>query len=74
MLVMRWVHDLESFNKLSVKDQQDVIGRTKPDSIELSDKEKPKTAHIARVSVEVKGAELENSGRASLTVVSASTV
>ena len=59
VLVMRWVHDLDSFNKLSIKDQQDVIGRTKPDSLELSAQEKPKTAHIARVSMEVNGAELE---------------
>ncbi len=59
VLAMRWVHDLDSFNKLTIKDQQDVIGRTKPDSIELSDEVKPKTAHIARVSVEVFGSEIE---------------
>jgi len=59
VIAMRWVHDLTSFNKLTIKEQQDVIGRTKPDSIELSDKEKPHTAHIARVTVEVDGKEIE---------------
>jgi putative iron-dependent peroxidase len=34
---MRWVHDLVAFDQLSVNDQQRVIGRTKADSIELSE-------------------------------------
>jgi putative iron-dependent peroxidase len=53
------VHDLDAFNQLSVADQERVIGRTKADSLELSDAEKPPTAHIARVTVESGGAELE---------------
>lgn len=36
-----------------------MIGRTKPDSVEMSDDRKPKKAHIARVSVEVDGSEIE---------------
>ena len=36
-----------------------MIGRTKADSLELSDSEKPPTAHIARVTIESGGAELE---------------
>ena len=36
-----------------------MIGRTKADSIELSDDEKPPTAHIARVTIEEDGEELE---------------
>ncbi len=59
VLAMRWVHDLDAFNELSVLDQQRVIGRTKVDSLELSDAEKPQTAHIARVTIESGGAELE---------------
>ena len=46
-------------NQLSVEEQQRVIGRTKADSIELSDSEKPPTAHIARVEMTVDGEELE---------------
>jgi len=59
VLTMRWVHDLVAFDQLSVNDQQQVIGRTKADSIELSDAEKPATAHIARVEMTVDGEELE---------------
>ncbi len=59
VLVMRWVHDLEAFNQLAVEEQQHVIGRTKPDSVELSEAAKPPTAHIARVTIEVGGEELK---------------
>ena len=59
VLAMRWVHDLDAFHQLSVTEQERVFGRTKVDSIELSDAEKPPTAHIERVSVEADGVELE---------------
>ena len=59
VLVMRWVHDLEAFHALPVEDQERVFGRTKPDSIELADEEKPPTAHIARVEMEIDGVELQ---------------
>jgi putative iron-dependent peroxidase len=59
VLVQRWVHDLDAFNRLTVPEQERVIGRTKPDSVELSDESKPETAHIARVTVEVDGTELQ---------------
>ncbi len=59
VLAMRWVHDLVAFNQLSVEDQQRVIGRTKAESIELQDSEKPSTAHIARVETTVDDQELE---------------
>ena len=57
---MRWVHDLAAFHALAQPEQEDVFGRTKPDSIELDDDVKPPTAHIARVVVEDEnGDELE---------------
>ena len=59
VLVMRWVHNLDAFGALSDDEQQDVIGRTKPDSEELDDDVKPPTAHIARVVIEEDGEELE---------------
>jgi putative iron-dependent peroxidase len=59
VLAMRWVHDLDAFHRLPVKEQERVIGRTKTGSVELSDAEKPPDAHIARVEVEVNGEELE---------------
>ncbi len=59
VLTMRWVHDLAAFNRLSVTEQQRVFGRRKADSVELSDAEKPPTAHIARVEITEAGEELE---------------
>jgi porphyrinogen peroxidase len=59
VIAMRWVHDLAAFERLSVADQERVIGRTKTDSLELSEAEKPPTAHIARVEMTVGGAEME---------------
>jgi putative iron-dependent peroxidase len=52
VLVMRWIHDLARFETLPVSEQERVFGRTKSDSVEFSDEEKPATAHIARVEIE----------------------
>ena len=51
VLAQKWVHDLGTFHAQSVAEQEGVIGRTKPDSIEMGDDEKPPTAHIARVEI-----------------------
>jgi putative iron-dependent peroxidase len=52
VLVMRWIHDLPKFEALPQAEQERVFGRTKIDSVELSDEQKPATAHIARVEIE----------------------
>jgi putative iron-dependent peroxidase len=52
VLAMRWVHNLDAFDALPVREQEDVFGRTKADSSELEDDVKPSTAHIARVEIE----------------------
>jgi putative iron-dependent peroxidase len=57
VLTMQWVHDLAAFDALPVPEQQDVFGRTKPDSVELADK--PPTAHISRVVIEEPGPDGE---------------
>ncbi len=59
VITMRLVHDLGAFICLSVEEQERVVGRTKVDSVELSEKQKPPTAHIARVETSVGGEELE---------------
>jgi porphyrinogen peroxidase len=59
VLTIRWVHDLAAFNRLSVEEQERVFGRTKADSVELIDADKPPTAHIARVEITQAGEELE---------------
>ena len=51
VLAMRWVHNLDQFEALTVPEQEAVIGRTKPDSVELDTAHKPQTAHISRVEL-----------------------
>ncbi len=59
VLAMTYEHDLLRFHALPIAEQEAVIGRTKPDSVELDEATKPPSAHIARVVIEDDGAELE---------------
>jgi putative iron-dependent peroxidase len=59
VLVMRWVHDLAAFHALLTTEQEQVIGRTKRDSIELTADQMPLNAHIARTQVTVDDEELQ---------------
>ena len=59
VFTQRYRHHLEPWSRLDVKEQEKIIGRTKPDSVELPDDEKPATAHIRRVVIEENGEELE---------------
>lgn len=59
VFTQRYVLDRAKWQKLDVKWQEGVIGRTKQHSRELSDAMKPPTAHIARVVIEEDGEELE---------------
>ncbi len=59
VFTQRWVHDLAKWGRLSVAEQEDVIGRRKPDSEELPDDIKPDTSHAARSNIEVDGEELK---------------
>ena len=51
----KWVHDLESFQKLPVAMQEKVIGRTKQDSVELEGDAMPDDSHVSRVDAKVDG-------------------
>jgi putative iron-dependent peroxidase len=57
--VQRYVHDLERWRRLGDREQEQIIGRTKRGSVELSKAKKPQTAHISRVVIERDGAELQ---------------
>ncbi len=59
IIAQRYVHHLERWNTMPQQEQEGVIGRSKPDSVELDDGVKPPTAHIARVVIEEDGEELE---------------
>lgn len=47
VLAQRWIHDLDAFAALPTTEQEQVIGRTKPDSVELEDL--PANSHLGRV-------------------------
>ncbi|MCE2525500.1 MAG: Dyp-type peroxidase [Acidimicrobiia bacterium] len=47
VLAQRWIHDLDAFAGLPTTEQEQVIGRTKPDSVELE--ELPANSHLGRV-------------------------
>lgn len=55
VLGQKWVHDLESFNKLDIPDQERVFGRTKPDSIELEGDAQPPWSHVSRTDLKIDG-------------------
>ena len=60
IFAQRYVHDLAKWQQLKVDTQEQVIGRTKLESIELDDEVKPENAHVARTVVEdADGEEME---------------
>ncbi|TCH63328.1 Dyp-type peroxidase [Acinetobacter sp. ANC 4862] len=60
VFAQRYAHNLAKWKQLKVDAQENVIGRTKLESIELDDEVKPKNAHIARVVIEDdEGEEME---------------
>src|SRR5690606_29133023 len=60
IFAQRYAHDLEKWKKLKVDTQEQVMGRSKLESIELEDEVKPADAHVARTVVEdEEGEEME---------------
>ncbi|MGR5130169.1 Dyp-type peroxidase [Photobacterium swingsii] len=57
VMVQRFVHNLPAWNRLNVAAQEKVIGRTKPDSIELEDV--PAQSHVGRVDIKEEGKGLK---------------
>jgi putative iron-dependent peroxidase len=50
LLLQKWVHDAPAWEALTVAHQAAVMGRSKPDSIELADR--PTDSHVARTDQE----------------------
>ena len=59
MLTQKWLHDLAAFNNLSQDQQEKIIGRTKPDSIELEGDAMPADSHVSRTDVKVDGTAMK---------------
>jgi porphyrinogen peroxidase len=47
VIVQKYVHDMSSWNALTIEDQEKVIGRSKLDDIEMPDDIKPSNSHVA---------------------------
>ena len=59
VIVQKYLHNMKAWNALSVEAQENIIGRRKLSDIELSDAEKPPSAHNALTVVEENGKELK---------------
>ncbi|BDU38101.1 Dyp-type peroxidase [Vibrio nigripulchritudo] len=57
VMVQRFVHNLPAWNRLNVSAQEKVVGRTKPDSIELDNV--PAASHVGRVDIKEEGKGLK---------------
>ena len=59
VIVQKYLHDMKAWNSLPVEAQESIIGRRKLSDIELSDAEKPISAHNALTVIEENGKQLE---------------
>jgi len=59
VIIQKYLHDLDAWNRLPVEEQEKIIGRTKLDDIELPDDVKPSSAHNALTTIEVDGDEIK---------------
>ena len=51
VIVQKYVHDMGSWNAISVEEQERVIGRTKLSDIEMDDETKPSNSHVALTTI-----------------------
>src|ERR1700677_4667416 len=59
VIVQKYLHNMKSWNALPVEAQERIIGRKKLSDIELSDAEKPTSAHNALTVIEENGKEVK---------------
>jgi porphyrinogen peroxidase len=57
LLFQQWEHQTKAWEALPVEKQERVIGRTKPDSIELAEDVQPEDSHVSRTTVDIDGEE-----------------
>jgi putative iron-dependent peroxidase len=59
VIVQKYLHNMKAWNALSTEAQERIIGRKKLSDIELSDAEKPASAHNALTVIEENGKEIK---------------
>jgi putative iron-dependent peroxidase len=59
VIVQKYLHDMAAWNALTAEQQENIIGRTKLDDIELDDAVKPTSAHNALTTITEDGEEVK---------------
>lgn len=59
VIIQKYLHDMSRWNALSTEEQERIIGRKKLSDIELSDAEKPTSAHSALTTIDENGKEMK---------------
>jgi porphyrinogen peroxidase len=59
VVVQKYLHNLDAWNKLPTEAQEKIMGRTKVSDIELDDSVKPTSAHNALTVIEENGREIK---------------
>jgi putative iron-dependent peroxidase len=59
VIVQKYLHDMKGWNALPVEAQEHIIGRKKLSDVELSDAEKPTSAHNALTTIVEDGKQLQ---------------
>lgn len=59
VIVQKYLHDLVTWNKIPVEQQERIVGRTKLSDIELDDSVKPTSAHNALTTIVEDGKEIK---------------
>jgi porphyrinogen peroxidase len=59
VIVQKYLHNVDAWNKLPTEAQEKIIGRTKLSDIELDDSVKPTSAHNALNTIEENGKEIK---------------
>ena len=59
VFVQRWEHNLKQLNRMSVPDQEMMIGRTKEANEEIDGDARPETSHLSRVDLKEEGKGLK---------------
>jgi porphyrinogen peroxidase len=59
VIVQKYLHNLDAWNRLPTETQERIIGRTKDSDIELDDTVKPTSAHNALTVIEENGREIK---------------
>ncbi|MBV8050787.1 MAG: Dyp-type peroxidase [Acidobacteriaceae bacterium] len=59
VVVQKYLHNLDAWNKLATETQEKIIGRSKLSDIELDDSVKPTSAHNALTVIEENGKEIK---------------